>query len=407
MDQWCVRGASEFEMAKLTKTIVDSAEQRARDYYLWDDQLKGFGVRITPTGRKSYLVRYRVGGGRSAQQRKFRIGFHGSPWTVDAARKEAMRVLTEAAHGKDPADARALERQRTTFAAFSKRYIDEYATPKKKASSVAQDQLLMRVTLLPMLGQRNIRDITYADISKLHASLSKTPYKANRCIALLSKMFSLAEQWGVRDRHSNPCRDITKYKERRRERFLSPDEIKRLAETLDRSCDRGVNPQSIAIIRLLLLTGARKSEIIGLEWSEVDLPRRRLAKKDSKTGQKVIPISQPAADIIQRIPRLGDSPFVFPAARGNGHFQGLTKDWLNMRSRAGLEDVRLHDLRHTFASISIERGVPIAVLSRILGHASITTTERYAHLADDPLRGAVDEVSSALSMAFSHTGRHR
>ena len=396
MDQRCVRGASEFEMAKLTKTIVDRAEPRARDYYLWDDQLKGFGVRITPTGRKSYLVRYRFGGGRSARQRKFRIGYHGSPWSTDAARKEAMRILSEAAHGKDPADARAAERQRTTFAAYSERYIEEYAIPKKKASSVVEDQRLLRITLVPTLGQRNMRDLNHSDISRLHASLSKTPYKANRCVALLSKMFSLAEQWGIRERHTNPCRDITKYKERRRERFLSPEEIKRLAETLDGSCDRGVNPQSIAIIRLLMLTGARKSEIIGLEWHEVDLPRRRLAKKDSKTGQKVIPISQPAADIIQNIPRLSGSPFVFPAARGQGHFQGLTKDWLAIRSEAGLEDVRLHDLRHTFASISIERGVPIAVLSRILGHASITTTERYAHLADDPLHEAVTLVSDTI-----------
>jgi len=394
-------------MPKLTKSVIDRAAPRDREHYIWDDELKGFGVRITPRGSKVYLVRYRVGGGRGATQRKYRIGQHGSPWTTETARKKAFDLLAKAAQGEDPSSEREADRQRLTFEDFANRYLEEHAIPKKKASSVAEDCRLLRLTLLPAYGRRYIQDLTYSDVSRLHAAMKDTPAKANRAVALLSKMFSLAEQWGIRERHSNPCSDIKKYPENRRERFLSGEEIERLGQTLNDAEASGSNPQSIAIIRLLMLTGARKGEIIGLRWDEVDLERGLLAKRDSKTGQKSIPISSAAGDIIRGIPRLVASPYVFPAARGDGHFQGLTKDWLAIRAEAGLSDVRLHDLRHTFASISIERGIPIAVLSRVLGHASITTTERYAHLADNPIRDAVDKISSALALSFSQGERHQ
>jgi integrase len=387
-------------MAKLTKSLIDRSEPGENDYFVWDESLKGFGIRITPRGTKTYLVRYRVGQGRSARQRKHKIGTHGSPWAPDQARREAMRILGEASQGRDPSDVRKAENTATRFGAFAERYMKEHAIPKKKASSMEQDRRSLRLGLLPAFGNRRVIDIDFSDVSKFHASLNSKPYTANRYVALLSKMFSLAESWGVRERHTNPCLDIQKYREERRERFLSKEELERLGQTLRSAECSTINPHSISIIHLLMLTGARKGEIIGLRWEEVDLERGLLQKVDSKTGRKAIPISRVTVEILAALPRLAGNPFVFPAARGDGHFQGLTKDWLVIRQLAAIPEVRLHDLRHTFASISVASGTSLPVLGRILGHASSLTTERYAHLADNPVRTAVNQASELIAQTI-------
>jgi integrase len=384
-------------MTKLTKSLIDRSEPGEIDYFVWDESLKGFGIRITPKGTKTYLVRYRVGQGRTARQRKHKIGVHGSPWAPDQARREAMRILGEASQGNDPSDARKAQNHAIRFEAFADRYMAEHAIPKKKASSVEQDRRSLRLGLLPAFRNRRVVDIDFSDISKFHAGMKSKPYTANRYVALLSKMFSLAESWSIRERHSNPCLDIQKYREERRERFLNTEELSSLGQTLRDAEGSSINPHSIAIIRLLMLTGSRKGEIVGLRWEEVDLERALLLKIDSKTGRKAIPISSAVVGIISALPRLVDSPFVFPAARGVSHFQGLTKDWLEIRKQANLPKLRLHDLRHTFASISVAGGTSLPILGKVLGHASTGTTERYAHLADSPVRGAVEQASSVIA----------
>lgn len=393
----CAHGAPFYDMQKLTKRLIESAPTTAKATFLWDCQLKGFGVRIATSGTKSYLVRYRVGAGRRARQRKYTIGRHGSPWTVDAARREAIKILAQAAHGSDPLDDRKSRNAALRFSELSEKYITEHALPKKKASSVEQDKRLLRTTLLPRFSIWRVSEIAERDILKLHSDLAPTKSKANHCLSLLSKMFELAEVWGCRARYTNPCRGIKKYKVEARERFLASGEIDRLFAVLAEEEAEGAYPHAIAILRLLMLTGARKGEIIALEWDEIDIERRTITKKDSKTGRRAFPVSEPVVDILERLDRQLNSPFVFPAARGVSHYQGLTKEWLRIRKRAGLDEVRIHDLRHTYASLSIANGISIAVLSKLLGHASISTTERYAHLSNDPVRQGVEKVGELMS----------
>lgn len=384
-------------MPKLTKSVVDAAKPSLREYVLWDEHPKGFGVRVTPHGVKSYLVKYRVGHGRRARQRKLTIGRHGSPWTLEQARREAKRLLGMAAQGSDPADQRSAKRQAERFDEFVKRYMRDHATPKKKASSAAGDQDLIDRILLPALRGRLVADIDHRDIAKLHGSMSNRPYSANRCLALLSKMFSLAEAWGDRPRLSNPCFGISKFPETKRERFLTGPELRRLSETITKAEECGAHPYGIAVLRLLIMTGARKGEILSLRWSELDSDRHLITKVDSKTGRKALPISRAASAYIRQLPRRENSPWVFPAARGDGHYQGLTKVWLNIRLQAGLPDVRIHDLRHTFASIAVGGGASLPVIGRILGHTQSQTTQRYAHLADDPVRHAIEATAHTIT----------
>lgn len=384
-------------MPKLTKAAVDGAQPKASEYYLWDDQLSGFGLRVTPKGSKIYLLRYRVGSGGVRPERKFRIGKHGSPWTADQARREALRVLGEVAKGNDPAGARKVSQAAISFADLADRYLDEHAKLKKKPASVAEDRRMVEQVLVPRFGQRRAKDLNYEDVSRLHGDLAETPYKANRIVALLSKMFALAERWGVRERSSNPCVGIEKFKEQRRERFLSAAELKRLGNVLERGERLQLHPNSVAIIRLLLMTGARRGEIEGLHWDEVNLERGVISKRDTKTGRREIRLSAPASKLLSAWPQHVSSPFVFLASRGEGHYQGLTKNWLRVRAEAELPDVRIHDLRHTFASLTVSSGASLAIVGKLLGHTSPATTARYAHLADDPVQEALRKTSDVLS----------
>ena len=386
-------------MARLTKKIVDAANAQNAEYVLWDDELRGFGLRVHPSGVKSYLVKYRVGRGRYAPQRKQRIGVHGSPWSLDQARKEALRMLALASTGVDPARAVVTANEGLLLAAFADRYMTEHAEPRKKASSAAEDRRLLDRDVLPKLGSRRVVEIGLADIEKLHRSMKATPHKANRVRALLSKMFALAEQWGLREPNSNPCRAVGQFRETARQRYLSNKEIGALATALETLSGAGEHPAGIAIIRLLMLTGARKGEILSLRWDELDLTNAMISKRDSKTGAKKIVLTDAAALLLKSWPRL-DATWVFPASRGDSHYQGLTKVWLRVRAEAGLSDVRLHDLRHTYASVAIRDGVPLAHLGRLLGHKNARTTERYAHLGDDPVRLAAANTSSAIDAAM-------
>lgn len=387
-------------MPKLTKAIIDSAKPKATEYVLWDEQPTGFGVRITSNGIKTYLVKFRVGHGRRARQRKLSIGRHGSPWTLEQARREAKRLLGIAAQGGDPAAERALQREAERFEDFAERYMRDHAHPKKKASSAAEDRRLIDRVLLPAFRGRILMELDHRDIATLHSSMSDRRYTANRCLALLSKMFSLAEAWGDRPRQSNPCIGVTKYAETKRERFLTGPELKRLSESISKAEQGGAHPHGIAVLRLLVMTGARKGEILSLRWSEFDADRHLITKVDSKTGRKALPISQAASKYIGQLPRRQNSPWVFPAARGDRHYQGLTKVWLDIRKEAGLSDVRIHDLRHTFASIAVGGGASLPVIGRILGHSQPQTTQRYAHLADDPVRQAIEATSGSIAEAI-------
>ena len=398
---------------RITKRAVDALKVGTSSRFLWDGTLPGFGLRITPNGVRSYVLQYEIGG----RSRRMTIGRHGAPWTPSSARQEAIRLRGQIANGEDPAELKKSLRQAETVKELAERYLDAHAVPKKKARSVVEDRRILDKVILPKLGRRKIKGVTRADIARLHHDLRETPYSANRVLSLLSKMFNVAESWGLRSDKTNPCNHIERFQEYSRERFLSVAELQRLGAVLagcdvkrTRSSDsfEGASDselrtepwQAIAAIRLLLFTGCRLGEILSLQWQHVDTTRGCLVLRDSKTGPKTVLLPAPALSVLNSLPRVDESLYVLPAARGKGHFVGVPHIWRRLRDEANLCDVRLHDFRHTFASVGAIGGESLIVIGALLGHRQPVTTARYAHLSDDPLRDAVNRVAGTIATAL-------
>lgn len=383
---------------KITKRAIESIQSvGGKDILVWDSDLKGFGCKITPAGKRIFVLQYRVGG----RQRRFTIGQLGA-LTVDQARREATRLLGVVASGIDPADGKIAAKELPTISQLAKRYLSEHAEPKKKPRSIALDRSMLINIVLPAMGRRKVQAVTRKDVAKLHHDLRKTPYQANRVLALMSKMLNLAERWGLREDGSNPCRHVEKFKEKRRERFLSGEELARLGHVLaGEERARKEMPSAITAIRLLIFTGARLSEILSLRWEWVDFERCCLRLPDSKTGAKVIPLNQPALEELERTPRLVDNPYVIPGAKYGEHLVNLNKPWGRIRLKAGLPEVRIHDLRHSYASVAAAAGMGLPIIGALLGHTQAQTTARYSHLAMDPLRAATEEIGKRIAEAMS------
>jgi integrase len=388
-------------VGRITKRAVEAMTPGATDLYLWDDEIKGFGLKTTPLGHKVYLVQYRLGG-RASRLRRATIGKHGVPWTPDTARKEAKSILGEIAQGVDVAAVRAAKRQATaeatTMAELATRFLTEHAEAKRKDRTSAEYRRLLDRIILPALGKLQAAAVTRQDIARLHHSLRTTPYQANRVLATLSKMFNLAEVWGDRPDGSNPCRHVEKFPERKRERFLSADELSRLGDAL--ASYKG-SPFVPALIKLLVFTGARLNEILTLEWSSVDTVRGEARIADSKTGAKIVHLPPPALSVLAELPRLSGNPYVIAGERLGRHLVNAEKPWRAIRSAAGLDDVRLHDLRHAFASVAAASGMGLPIIGKMLGHSQAQTTHRYAHLAADPVKAAAATVAGKIAEAMN------
>tara|TARA_R110002073_G_scaffold23696_1_gene80691 strand:+ start:14873 stop:16084 length:1212 start_codon:yes stop_codon:yes gene_type:complete len=388
---------------KLTNTTVEAANEPGT---VWDTLLPGFGLRVTKGGAKSYVLKYRL----HNRQRWYTIGRHGQlksvgvTWTPKIARDEATKLLGRVKEGVDPAGDAAADRRSETIKEFQKRYLTDHAEAHNKASSVKETKRLLTKHIVPELGHIKVKDLSRSDVVRFHLSLKKTPYLANRCLALVSNMLAKAEQWGVRADGSAPCRSVTKFKEAKRERFLSAKETYALGNALTAAGEAKANSHALAIIRLLMFTGARRNEIESLKWSEVDLARNILRLEDSKTGAKVIPLAPAAKHILAETPHIKGSPYVFPASSGEGHYQGIGKVWRAVRKAAKLEGVRLHDLRHTFASYGAAGGLSLPIIGKLLGHSQAATTQRYAHLADDPVQRAATQIGNAVEAAMAGKG---
>ena len=252
------------------------------------------------------------------------------------------------------------------------------------------------------LGNHRVTEVTRADVAKLHHDLRHIAYDANRCLEMISKMFNLAEMWGLRPDGSNPRKHIKKYPEEKRERFLSPAELKRVGEVLREMEQEGIElPSSIAAARLLILTGCRLGEIMTLKWEHVDIPGKALRLPDSKTGAKVVHLGQPAVEVLEKIERLRGNPWVIVGTKPGARLTDLQPFWQRVRARAGLKDVRIHDLRHTFASTAVASGQGLPMIGKLLGHTQVQTTARYAHLAADPVKSAADQVSASIAAALN------
>ena len=384
---------------KITKRSVDALKpgDDGTETVLWDSELKGFGVRVQRGGAKSYVLHYRVGTGRGAPLRKLTIGRHGSPWTPETARKEAKSLLGMIEDGFDPAADKMARRGAPTIAELAERFLAEHADAKRKSSTAAEYKRLLDKIILPALRKRKVADVTRADVTKLHHVNRKAPYQANRVIAVLSKMFNLAERWGLRPDGSNPCRHVEKFAERKRERMLSSAELARLGDAL--TAYNG-SLYAVAAVKLLVFTGARLGEVLGLRWEWIDFERGEARLPDSKTGAKTLHLPPPALAVLAELPRLDGNPYVIAGAKSGAGLVNLEKPWRAIRRPAGLSDVRLHDLRHAFASVAASSGMGLPIIGKMLGHSQPATTARYAHLASDPVKAAAAAVAAKVAAAM-------
>jgi integrase len=381
---------------KLTKRSVEALVPGSSEVVVWDEQLPSFGVRVKASGVRSYVVQYRNISGRS---RRLTLGRHGVI-TADQARRRAQVLLAEVAGGHDPVEKRSEQRRAGTVAELAERYLTQHALPRKKASSIRSDRWLLDRHILPRLGGVPVTALTRQDVAALHHGMRATPHGANRARALLSKMMNLAEKWGIRADGSNPCRHIEPYPETKRRRFLSAAELARLGTALSTAERAGTELRSsIVAIRLLLFTGAREGEILGLRWDHVDLERDMLRLPDSKTGAKEIPLNAPALAVLRGIDR-GRSPWVIPGKTPDAPLVGLPRAWRRIRSAARIPDARIHDLRRTAASAGASVGVTLEAVGQILGHSQAATTKRYAFLFDDAKREGAERIGSWLEAAL-------
>jgi integrase len=388
------------------KVVRDLAEPTSGNRIVYDAEVRGFGARITAGGSRSFILNYRING----RERRHTIGQFPT-WSVRSAREEAAKLKRDIDRGHDPLAEREKARTAPTVAELAERYLAEHAERKKKPRSFEEDRRNLRLHVAPKIGSLPVSAVTQDDIARLHHGMSASPVGANRVLALLSKMFGLAETWGLRPQNTNPCRGIDRFPERSRERLVTAEELARLGDALSAYRGHWAGP---AAIRLLALTGARKSEVLTLRWSFIDFNRGVADLPDSKSGSKTITLGAPALAVLAELPRVEGNPYVLPAARprrigGNssgipvaatGHFVQLQTVWESVCRAAGLSDLRMHDLRHGFASVGAMGGDSLFIIGKLLGHADSKTSERYAHFSPDPLRDAADRISRKVAAAL-------
>ena len=381
-------------MAKLqyrtiSKRTVDGLSVEEKDVVFWDRGLPGFGVRVYPSGSRVYVVQCRSGG----KSRRVTLGRHGVI-SADQARRKAALTIARIKGGEPPEPESS---DAVTVLALSERYLREHVAIHCKANSGKLYQRALQRFILPAYGHLAVDEVGREHVLELHYQLRDVPYQANRVLEIQSKLFNLAELWGLRREGGNPCRFVRKYKERKRERFLSDEEFRGLGAVLNEmEVERSVSAHAAAAIRLLMLTGCRRNEILELRWEDVDLDAGELRLPDGKTGARLVPLSGAAASVLSGLPRGGDSPWVIAGSKPGRHLDQLQPAWDRVRKRAGLEDVRIHDLRHSFASRALALGEGLPMIGKLLGHTQVQTTARYAHLARDSVKASASRIADSI-----------
>lgn len=425
------------ERKKLTKTVVDGREPGPKDYVEWCGALTGFGCRVRPSGKRTFIAQYRVGGS-SSPVCKFTIGTHGT-MTVEEARVEAKRILSNAQRGVDEATDKAKRRAELTVAQLCDEYLAE-GCGHKKPSTLATDRGSIARHVKPLLGSKRISEVTKGDIQRFVADVTKGKTAvdektkkhgrarvtggqgaANRTVRLLGGIFTFAIDRGYIEK--NPRTGVKLQADKKCERFLSIEELQRLGDTLREAetiglpwqfnegkmaKHRPVNAENqrevisefaVAAVRLLMLTGCRASEILTLKWEHVD-PRGFLNLPTSKTGAKVVMLGAPALKVLDGVTKIAGNPYVIVGEAADKPRSDIKRPWRRIIAHAGLPDLRLHDLRHSYASIGAASGMGLQIVGKLLGHASPATTARYAHLADDPQRRAADSIAATIAAAM-------
>ena len=385
-----------------TPSELEAPGKGNRVYY--DDDVKGFGLRVTAAGRRDFVLNYRING----HERRYTIGAYPD-YSVIAAREVAKQLKQKIREeGHDPLAKKQADRGAPTVADLCERYKEKWL-PKKRPRSQKDDLSMIERDILPRLGTEKVSEITYDHIDALHRRITKhgAPYRANRVVALLSKMFSLAiKKWNMRDRVAgNPCEGIERNQEVKRKRYLKPDELARLMIALDETAD----VQAANIVRLLLLTGARSGEVLAMRWDQLDLDAGKWVKPGATTKQKTeheVPLSAEAVELLRGLQEDDGAEYVFPGQRhGVGHRVDLKKPWAALMEAAGITGLRVHDLRHSYASFLVSAGQSLPVIGALLGHSQASTTQRYAHLHDDPLRKATGQVGALVNGAGKRSAK--
>lgn len=387
-------------MDKLTESSVRRLEPReGGDRIVTDASVRGFGVRVTAAGAKSYVLNYTVDG----RQRRLTIGpagrFDEGGLSVAAAREKAAQFRASIRDGHDPLEAAKQRREAPTMRDLCELY-ETHHLPSKRAASQVGDRAMIERHILPALRNLRVAAVTGTEINKLHRNLSATPYQANRVLSLLSKMFSLAiaDRWCA----ANPCKGVNRFKEIKRAGYLSPEQLAKLAAVLNHRKDAASDA-----VKLLLLTGARRSEVLKATWGQFDLDKNLWIKPGATTKQKTehrVPLSGAAVLLLRERQRRADgSAFVFPGQVAGQPLSDLKKPWASICAAAKLDAVRLHDLRHTYASVLVSAGMSLPIIGALLGHTQAATTHRYAHLMDSPQRAATEHAASAF--LFAETGK--
>jgi integrase len=368
-----------------------ATDKPQEDFY--DTVCPGLILRVGGTGTRTFFIRYR----RGRQRRRFKLGRYPKVGLAQA-RGQARKFLARVELGEDPQKVRAEHRSAPTLEDLADRFLEEHAS-KRKPKTRNEYKRAWKRSILPRLGKLRVADVTVDDIADLHASLSETPYAANRVRAVLSKAFNLAEAWGWRPQGTNPTKYVERYPERPRQRYLKPDEFMRLGKVLREVEAAGEeHPSVVPVIRFIIFTGARRGEAMNLRWDQVFLDRGIISLNESKTGAKAIPISRAVREILSAQTRLPDNPYVFPGKKPGSSIVGVPKTWERIRAAADLDDVRLHDLRHSFATVGVgDAALSLHIVGGLLGHTQPITTYRYAHLAAHPLQAASESVGSRLA----------
>lgn len=376
--------------ARLTDKLVKAlASPKSGNRITYDTEIKGFGLRMTAGDARAFVLNYRVNG----RERRYTIGAYPD-WSVAAAREEARRLKREVAKGHDPMGQRHADRAAPFVADLADRYMREHAV-RKVARAQADDRSMIEKIILPAIGRLKVYEVRRTDIDQLHREVSQTrPIRANRLAQLLSKMFALAIRWEYR--LDNPVQGLHRNPEPKRTRYLSGEELQRLTAVLADHPNR----QSANVIRLLLLTGARRGEMLNATWDQFDLAAGIWIKPSAHTKQRKehrVPLSAAARQLLSAMKTdAGESPYLFPGRVPGEPLREIKSFWTRVCRQAGLEDFRIHDLRHTYASILASAGLSLPVIGALLGHTQPNTTARYSHLFDDPLREATERVGSLV-----------
>ena len=389
-----------FRTKTISRRTVDALKTN-RDTMFWDRELPGFGVRVHPSGRRVYVAQTRAGGNAA---KRVTVGVHGV-LTAEEARRRAALIIARIKAGEEPVPEplAVILAEGPTVAEIAGRYLDEHVAVRCKPKTAETYRLVIGKHILPAFGKPPALAVGHKEVTELHHALSAHPVTANRAVEFLSRIYNAAaaEDRGQIPEGSNPCRLVAKCRERRRERFLTDEEFRRLGRVLDEAetC-KGVSVHAVAAMRLLLLTGCRKGEILNLRWGQVDMAEGELRLPDTKTGPRTISLAPEAVAVLSRIPRLPDNPFVIPGRIKGRAMRNLKDPWEIVCDRAGLKDMRIHDARHSYASRAPALGESLPMIGRLLGHTQVETTARYAHLAEDSVLEFAVRVSDSIAGDF-------